>query len=250
MPYCTQCGRHLFDGEKCTCTSAVQTPPPPLQGQSNAQQPYLNGYPNQYRQNGYNNAPQYPNGYPQPYQPYQYIYYPPQKKGVSWAIIFIPVIIFMFIAAMIVVPAFIGFKKRAHQISANANANTLRRSCNAVLNEFKEKGKNINGLYIISSDSNDNVAVPFDTDDFYERLDYYFPSHSKLTYFVVIRNGDTEYAAVSYSWTKKSDCVGSYPTGTHTEPRLYSVYGIGTAADKNDNLDDIYWKAYDQVFSN
>ena len=248
MPYCTQCGRYLFDGEKCTCTSAVQTPPPPIQGQSNAQQPYQNGFPNQYRQNSSNNAPQYPNGYPQPYQPYQYIYYPPQKKGVSWAIIFIPVILFMFIAAIIVVPAAIGYNKRAKQTSANANANALRRSCNAVLHELKEKGENINGLYFISSDSNDNVAVPFDTDDFYERLDNYFADLSNLNYFVVIRNGDTEYAAVSASWTKESDIVGSYPPGTPAGPRLYSVYGIGTAAEDNDDLDDIYWKAYDQVF--
>jgi len=245
MPYCTQCGRKLNDGEKCSCTSS-----PPAQGFSNAQQPYINGYPQQYGQYP-NSGMQPPPIYPPPYQPnqYQYIYYPPAKKSNAWIwAIIIPVVLIIMMTLAILVPAVQGYRRKAAQIDANNCANNIRKAADQVLIELKKEEENIKGLYIISSDPESNAAVPFDAGDFYELMKTYYRGSDKLEYFVIIRNGTVEYSAASKSWTKHSDRVGSYPYGI-LDPRRYSLNGYGGSASDKDTLDTLYWYAYDEIFT-
>lgn len=239
MPYCTQCGRQLHDGEKCDCTSAS-----PRQGYSNAQQPY--GYPQQY---GY---PQYkaPTA-PQPYspQPYQYISYPPAKKSNAWIwAIIIPVAIFIAITIAILVPTFRQAREKVRLTDANSYAYNISKTGDRVLSELNKKEENVKGLYMISSDPESNVAVPFDTDIFYERMKEYFNSADEREYFIIVRNGKVEYTAASKSWTNRSETVASYPSGKEAA-RRYLLNGTAYTEKKSDTLDILYWDAYDQIFS-
>lgn len=239
MPYCTQCGRHLNDGEKCDCTSAA-----PRQGYSNAQQPY--GYPQQYGYPPYK-APTAPQQYSP--QPYQYIYYPPAKKSNAWIwAIIIPVAIFLVLTVSILVSAFRQAEDKARQTDANSYAYNISRISGNVLSELKEDELNVKGMYIISSDPESNVAVPFDTDEFYKRMKEYFDFPDKREYFIIVRNGKVEYTAASKSWTKHSEAVASYPSGFEAAKR-YDINGYSTKEIKSDTLDILYWDAYDQIFN-
>ncbi|SHM89841.1 hypothetical protein [Ruminococcus flavefaciens] len=245
MPYCTQCGRQLAEGEKCSCTSS-----PPMQGSSNAQQPYINGYPQQYGQYP-NNGMQPPSNYPPPYDPYpyQYISYPPEKKSNAWIwAIIIPVIFIIMVTTAILVPAVQGYRVKAAQIDANNYANDIRKAADHVLAELNEEEKNIKGLYIVSSDPESDAAVPFDAGDFRQRMKTYYSSADEVEYFVIIRNGSVEYAAAAKSWTNHSVRIGTYPYGT-SNPRRYSINGYGGSAGKKDTLDTLYWYAYDEIFT-
>ena len=247
MPYCTQCGRQLRDGEKCDCTSSA-----PRQGYSNAQQPYINGYPQQYGQN-MNRGMQYPPppNYPPPYEPYpyQYISYPPAKKSNAWIwAIIIPVAIFIAITIAILVPAFRQAREKVSQTDANSYAYNISKTSGQILSELNKEEENIKGLYIISSDTESNVAVPFDTGIFYERMKEYFDGANEREYFIIVRNGKVEYTAASKSWTDRSEAVASYPSGKTTAKR-YDLSGYSTKERESDTLDILYWDAYDQIFS-
>lgn len=246
MPYCTQCGRQLHDGEKCNCTSL-----PPTQGCSNAQQPYINGYPQQFGQNLNSSMQAPPPYYPPPYEPYpyQYISYPtPKKSNVLIWVVIIPVIFFVILTASILISAVRGYEKRARQREANNYAYNIRKAADQVLSELNREEENIKGLYIISSDSESNVAVPFDAGKFDRLINEYLDDADEREYFIIVRNGSVEYAAASKSWTKRSALVGTYPCDS-SEPRRYSLNGLGRNTSKKDTLDTLYWFAYDEIFS-
>ncbi|WP_164168954.1 hypothetical protein [Ruminococcus flavefaciens] len=241
MPFCTQCGRPLAEGETCSCrnNSANITPPPP--------QSQYNGYGYQPYQQGY---PQAPYGYGQPYPPYGQPPYAQQKKSNGWIVglaIGI-VLLFALIGAAILVPAMLGYTRKAKLANIRSEANVLRKAAETSMIEIDEEGSNVKGRYIISSDKKDNVAVPFDIDDFNARLDRYFEDTEKYKYFIVVNNGYVEYAALSESWTKKTERIGTWPVGTDDKPREYSKDGHSEFSDKKTNLDTLYWKAYDEIF--
>ena len=154
MPFCTQCGRPLAEGETCSCrNNSANTTPPPPQSQYNSYgyQPYQQGY------------PQDPYGYGQPYPPYAQ-----QKKSNGWIIGLVIgiVLLFALIGAAIFVPAMLGYTHKSKLMEIRNDARTLANTANMVLVEMDEKGADLKGVYIISSDEKDNVAVSLDTDKF------------------------------------------------------------------------------------
>ena len=253
MPYCTQCGRYLFDGETCSCSSSDKSglnaaPPPQNNYQSGMQQtpPPQYGYQQQYT------VP--PNGYAQQPYPYNYgvgnPYAQPEKKSGAGIVLLVLGIFFLLIVigAAILVPSMVGFVEKSKESSIKSTAHTFSKAATTTLIEMDEEGENIKGVYIISSNPEDNVAVPFDVDRFYKGMKNYVFDSEKYEYFLVIRNGNTEYAAVSENWTKKTDMIGTWPAGT--KPRYYEKdSSTGKEVKKKVNLDDLYWHAYDELFS-
>ena len=267
MPYCTNCGRQLNDGEICSCTApAAEQPAAPVsdvqQTAPPAQQPY-SGYPAPQNGQPYNNGniqpPPYPNnggqpfppppsgymqGYPQPYygQPM-----PPKKESKAWILaIIIPVsavfLLIIAILAAIFVPAMLGYTKKSKISSMASKANSLSKAASSALVEMDENGEKVNGYFIISSDSSKNVAVACDVGEFKETTEKYFGDLKDYDYFIVCRNGYAEYAAISTSWTNKKDIVGSYP-GINSVDNIaeYNSQGYSKSADrKNKTLRDLY----------
>lgn len=236
MPFCTQCGRPLAEGETCSCrnNSANTTPPPPPpQYNSYGYQPYQQGY------------PQAPYGYGQPYPPYAQ-----QKKSNGWIIGLVIgiVLLFALIGAAIFVPAMLGYTRKSKLMNIRNDARTLANTANMVLVEMDEKGADLKGVYIISSDEKDNVAVSLDTDKFYTELNKYFSDADKYKYFIVIRNGTVEYAAIAESWTKKTEMIGTYPINYNDKVRLYTKDNTLKFGDEKTTLDSVYWAAYDEIF--
>lgn len=241
MPFCTQCGRPLAEGETCSCrnNSANITPPPP--------QSQYNGYGYQPYQQGY---PQAPYGYGQPYPPYGQPPYAQQKKNDGWVIALVVgiVLLLALIAAAILVPAMLGYTRKSKLMNIRNDARTLAKSADAALVEMDEKGADLKGIYIISSDEKDNVAVSFDTGRFYTSLNKYFSDADKYKYFIVIRNGTVEYAAIAESWTKKTEIIGTYPINYNDKVRLYTKDNTLKFGDRETTLDSVYWAAYDEIF--
>ena len=236
MPYCTQCGRYLSSGETCSCSTdrnGYNAPPQNNYYQGGMQQP----------QYGYQQYPQYGYPYPQyPQSPYQQ-----QKKSHTGLILLLVFLGLFLLGAAMIIPAMMGTVKRSKESVIRSEANQISKAANTALVELDEEGINTRGLYIISSDPEDNVAVPFDSDTFYEHINKYFYGVSKYKYFVVIRNGTAEYCAVSTSWTNKNDYIGTWPAGN--TPRYYDKDGgKGAETKKKVNLDDLYWHAYDRIF--
>ena len=119
MPFCTQCGRPLAEGETCSCrnNSANTTPPPPPQYNSYGYQPYQQGY------------PQAPYGYGQPYPPYAQ-----QKKSNGWIIGLVIgiVLLFALIGAAIFVPAMLGYTRKAKLSSKRMDARNLAKAADKI----------------------------------------------------------------------------------------------------------------------
>ena len=245
MPYCRNCGRFLQDGEICSCTQPAQEAP--VQQPNNYAAPQ-NGQP----YNGGMQPPPYPNnGQPYPYQPYpqgypapsfgQQLAQPPKKSNAWILAIIIPLAcVFLLILAAIFIPAMLGYTKRSKQATYFSRANTLYKASNTVMVELDEKGKNVKGYYIISSDKSNNSYVPFDVEEFYDRLPTYMDSCYEYEYFIVCRDGMVEYAAIADSWYDKKNCVGTYPGGVSTGMKKYTRDGRGETADKKTSLSDLF----------
>ena len=152
--------------------------------------------------------------------------------------------------AVVIVPSVAGYKKRVNQKDANAIAGKLYEAANSAIHDLENSGENIRGTFIISSDIESNVAVPFDSEKFYKAIGYYSPP-GNVEYFFVVRKGRVEYLASSEEWTYRKAAVGSCPenTGSDVSPRLYATKGNGPSAGKGENLDEIYWDAYDKLFN-
>ena len=219
------------------------------------QQQYGNGYSQQQRQSYTSGTQQqYGNGYGQPYPQSSYPYYgqtftPYKSKSpvaVIAAILFSMILITF---AAIFIPPLIGGRSKSKQQEANAAAAKLFGAATSAMEYLDSSGENIRGTYIISSDSESNVAVPFEADKFYETIGYYFPPDN-VEYFLVVRKGRVEYLAASEDWTYRKAAVGSCPQNDESAlvPRLYSAKGNGPSAGKKENLDEIYWDTYDKLF--
>lgn len=258
MPYCRNCGRPLQDGEICGCTQSAQGAP--VQQPNNYAAPQ-NGQP----YNGGMQPPPYPNnGQPYPKQPYPNQPYPqgypvpsfgqqmaqPPKKSNAWILaIIIPLAcVIVLVLAAILVPAMLGYTKRSKQSSAFSKANTLRKAAVSSLVDLDEKGQDVKGYYIISSDKSKNRSVSIDLDEFNKKVEDYFPEVKDYEYFIVCCNGDVEYAAISDSWSKKSDYIGTFPGGVSAGIRKYSPDGSTQTVDGKTSLDDLYQYATRQSF--
>ena len=212
------------------------------------------GYGQQQRQSYNSSSQQYGNGYGQPYPQNSYPYYgqtftPYKSKSpvaVIAAILFSMILITF---AAIFIPPLIGGRSKSKQQEANAAAAKLFGAATSAMEYLDSSGENIRGTYIISSDSESNVAVPFEADKFYETIGYYFPPDN-IEYFLVVRKGRVEYLAASEDWTYRKAAVGSCPQNDESAlvPRLYSAKGNGPSAGKKENLDEIYWDTYDKLF--
>ncbi len=248
MPYCTQCGRKLENGEKCNCTASEPSAEAPQQSN------YSSVPPNDPRYSTTPPCQPYPQGYPPPYyygQPMQ-----PQKMSKSnlTAIIIglsIGFVVLTAILAAILVPSMLGYAKKSRQTKTNNMAGTLYRAANTALVELDELGEKTNGKYIIASSTNDNVAVPFDIRKFDDKLERYITDENfnKYEYFIVADNGVVEYAAVCYDWTDKKKPVGTYPSSVSRGIRTYSEYGGSPEYKDEATLDELYWDAYDKIFN-
>ena len=140
----------------------------------------------------------------------------------------------------ILVPSMLGYTKRSKQSSAFSRANRLYKSANSALTEPDEKGQNVRGYFIISSDKSKNKAVPFDEGEFKEKLEEYFDEAKDYDYFIVCCNGVAEYAAVSDSWSKRSDYIGTYPGGVSAGIRKYSPDGSTQEVGEKTSLYELY----------
>ena len=253
MPYCRQCGRLLQDGEACSCTAEntqQDGSSQPQNGYMNEQQPYQNGAP-QYQGQPYPQQGFAPNGYPYPYygQPM-----PPQKKSKSvviTVIIVLSVVFLLFIAvlAAIFVPAMLGYAKKSRMASANSLASSIYRAANTALVEMDELYENTGGIYIISSDEKKNMDVPFDIDEFNKHFGQYTDNEKmeKQNYFMVVKNGAVEYAAVSEDWTNTKKIVGTYPVSTIDGTRIYTSDGSYSLSTERRSLSYLYDKAQEAV---
>ena len=247
MPYCRQCGRLLQDGEVCSCTSSNQSAAGPQQNNYSSDPQNGQYYSNGPQQNYQYGGPQY-QGYPQGY-PNQYYGQPmpPQEKSKAWILaIIIPVgivvLLILGILAAILVPAMLGYTKKSKLANANSKANLIMKGANSAIVELEESGAKVNGRYIIASSSGDNVAVPFDIGQFWEKYETY-------VYFIVVKDGAVEYVAVSEDWTSKKKTIGTFPPSTVNGTKLYSADGYGTEYKTDQSLDILYWDAYDQIFN-
>lgn len=226
MAYCKNCGNYVPYGKICSCGS-----------DPNLTNNTLNGQPS--------------GGGLQSYQPspYQYRTSLTQKKSNAWVLaIIISVILLIAIAAAVLVPVFTGPNSRAKQSDMNSYAERLRKTADHALEELRAKDEYLGGLYIISSETEDNVAVPFDAGDFNQSMEEYFHQLKDMSYFIVVKNGYVEYAAISNSWTDKNAAVGSYPLSKNS-PIRYQSSARKNIIKRSDTLDIIYWDAYDKIFA-
>ena len=256
MPYCTNCGRKLEDGEVCNCSAPAQAAQ--VQQQASPPQPYIP--PQQgYGPQPYGGYPQYGQPYPgqpYPYPPnYQFAYDgqalpPPPKPSNKWILaIIIPFAVFFVVMIVLLlavyVPSIKRYKNNSKQAAISSKASSIYRAANSTRIALKEDELVTEGDYIISSDSSKNVAVPFDVEKFYKKENFYFDKASDYNYFIVVRDGYAVYAAVSDSWNSKKEDIGTYPskyTGSIVaySPVKYSPEGENVLREKNETLSDFY----------
>ena len=253
MPYCRNCGKFLQDGEVCSCTPPAQEAPasqPNNYAAPQNGQPYNGGmqpppypnqlYPNQpYPNQPYPNQP-YPQGYPAPSFGQQLAQPPKKSNAWIWAIIIPLACVFALVLTAIFVPAMLGYTKRSKQATAFSRANSLSKAANSALTELDEKGRDVKGYFIISSDNSKNKSVPFDVGEFNEKLEDFFPESKDYDYFIVCCNGVVEYTAISDSWSKRSDYIGTYPGGVSIGAKKYSPDGSTQTVDGKTSLYDLY----------
>ena len=271
MNYCPNCGRPLADGEVCNCNQNAQQIPPPQPTSSpfpdpaqTGSSPYMDqpgGFdpygtpvqntqqgtppPQGYYQNPQQNYYQNPQGQPyqnqQPGPGYQYQYQPgvqpPQKKGPNGCLIaaLICIPIFLVIAAVlvaIIVPAMIGYTKKAKSASANALAKQLYNAAMTAAVDLDSQGVNMAGYFICGEFSDGVTEV--NLTEFRETMETYLDEDFDCTYFVVVEDGSCTYACIQ---TEDGD-YGTYPlTSAPREVMLYT--GDSVEADECD-LSDVY----------
>lgn len=117
---------------------------------------------------------------------------------------------------MILYPAMIGYVKKSKQSAINSVANSMSKAANTALVEMDEQGLDIDGTFIIGSDSNGdlnhNVNSNFDIETFSNVMKNYFSDISDLNYFLVVNGGVCEYVVCEKTNDEDfSKFVGTYP---------------------------------------
>lgn len=200
MSFCPNCGRPVNDNEVCICqkqrNSAQNNPQPNNAPQFN---PNLNP----------NGKPLYDEfgrplftaqGEPITYDENGKPKVKSNRKGCIIAIV-ICLLVFLFITgilAAILVPAMLGYTKKARANQANANAKVILSYANATLEEMKENDYSFDGTYLISSDKSENVnCEDIDTKTFYSTFESYATEDlASKDWFVVIEEGIVVYSAI------------------------------------------------------
>ncbi len=117
---------------------------------------------------------------------------------------------------MILYPTMIGYVKKSKQASLNASASSLNKAADVALTEMDEQGLDIDGTFIIGSDSNGglnhNVKSDFDMETFSSAMNEYYNDTSDVNYFLVINKGICEYAVCEKPDDDSYGAnVGTYP---------------------------------------
>lgn len=117
---------------------------------------------------------------------------------------------------MILYPAMIGYVKKSKQSAINSVANSMSKAANTALVEMDEQGLDIDGTFIIGSDSNGdlnhNANSNFDIETFSNVMKNYFSDISDLNYFLVVNGGVCEYVVCEKTNDEDfSKFVGTYP---------------------------------------
>lgn len=117
---------------------------------------------------------------------------------------------------MILYPTMIGYVAKSKQSAINSVANSMSKAANTALVEMDEQGLDIDGTFIIGSDSNGdlnhNVNSNFDIETFSNVMKNYFSDISDLNYFLVVNGGVCEYVVCEKTNDEDfSKFVGTYP---------------------------------------
>lgn len=117
---------------------------------------------------------------------------------------------------MILYPTMIGYVKRSKQTSLNVSAKSLHNAADTALIDMDEQGLDIDGTFIIGSDSNGglnhNVKSNFDMETFSESMNEYYSDTSDFDYFLVINKGICEYVVCGKTDDEGYGAyVGTYP---------------------------------------
>ncbi len=232
MPYCGKCGKKLNDGETCTCS---QTPP-------------TSAFPNVPRNSSFDPTVD-------PYIDYKYQNDPykvssdKNSRAALFTAVFIAVCAVTLIIASIYIPWYYIIRSKADNTRLDTiavRAADITKSADNVLRELNHMELPLQGLYFISSDEESNAAVPFDVGEFYSRMDIHTEKDVTCQYFIIVLNGKVKYTATAREWTKGR---------VDTLPDEYGVSVYYSTDDKCDKifsdtcLDDVYWDAYDKIFS-
>lgn len=210
MPYCQNCGRPLSENEVCNCRN--QNPNP---GMPN---PAVYQYPNAQVQN------------------------PPKKNNTAVIVIIIIAVVMLFvlpvlgILAAILIPAMLGYTAKSQQASVNSAAKAIYDAYSTAIIELDSKDVDTRGDYIISSDADDCINVPFDVSYIYDMANDYYTELGEYNYFVVVENGRVSYVACEESG---EDRIGTYPYATQVNegPTTYS----GSVGAEGWDLEDLYY---------
>lgn len=233
MPYCGKCGKWLNEGERCDCSSLADNGQNAVRESpcSEKYDPNFDPYIRRYVDDPYMGAEK------------------KSSKVLIFVVIFVILCILSLFAASILIPAYYSRKKseRNKKLQSIAyDASALNKAADDTLYELNLQEVELQGLYFISSDSESNVAVPFDAELFYDELaDHLNKPLKDCQYFIVIRNGKAEYTATAYNWTE--GLINTCPS-QNGSPVSYELDSEGVPVSYRMNLDEIYWKTYYQIF--
>lgn len=255
MPFCTNCGKQLAENEICNCQNAVPPQkklnniPPPVNNQNTNVPPGFQQF------DKYGRPLFTPQGQPISYDANGNAIVSGKKKssgGVIAVVIVVTLIVVLFVGgilAAIFVPAMLGYVKKATTSNINAEARTVRNAVTAALNEMDEKGLDINGIYIISSETALNktieAASEFDTAEFYRCYDKYHSADNECSWFSVIEDGVVTYCAVTIDENGRN--VGTYPNEADVRQGPASYTGI--YAGSNTDFAELYRNTFDYLNS-
>lgn len=120
---------------------------------------------------------------------------------------------------LVIYPAMIGYVKKSKLSSAVVAASSISKAYSAAVCDIETEGCDVNGVYIISSDSSRNILASEEKETLGGELDkldklvkeYYNDIDKVDDYFIVIENGECRYAVV------KKDYVGAYPANSYVK---------------------------------
>lgn len=235
MPYCGKCGRWLDTGETCGCENYEENEQTTAQilPEKKDYDPKLDPYIMRYQ----DPKDVYGNGNK-------------DDKSLKIVAVFVVVCIVAVIASFVIIPTYYinNMKKESRKRESIAiDADSLKEASDTALDTLYEQDIPLKGMYFISSDKESNVAVPFDAELFYDELEKNLSVRkAEAEYFIIIRNGKTEYAATSYTWLRGK--LDTYPS-ENDEAVYFTFKDELDNVNRNTNLDMLYWNAYDQIFN-
>lgn len=125
------------------------------------------------------------------------------------------------------------YVKKSKKAAANSCAASISKSITAALTDIDEKGGDVSGKFIISSDSSLEYNVPagLDREALNKYIRNYFDKVDKCTYFAVCDGGECAYIVCSVDGNKYP---GTYPVNT-----IYGKDGVESTKETL-TFDDLY----------